>query len=153
MGSKTRTDNCALIPTITKSGHQLRRFWYLQIRLRRRMTCTATTRRLASVSGITSSCGISCSGRRGIVVQTGTVHRICNSHCSNTADSNSSIVVPDQKYIGPTGDIDSPIEASACSTGSGKRTLRDGEGSAARDGTVKADSSTWRYSTCQRRDE
>jgi hypothetical protein len=128
------------------------------------MACTAITRRLASVSGITStairasasgitsSCGVSCSGRRGIVVQTGTVRRICNSDSSNTAGSNSSIVVPDQKYIGPTGDIDSPIEASACDIVSGKRTLRDGEGSAAWDGAVKVDSSTWRYRTCQCRD-
>jgi hypothetical protein len=102
----------------------MRRFEYLQIRLRRRMACTAITRRFASVSGITyaasarasgitSSCGVSGSGRRRIVVQTGTVHRICDSDCSNTASSNSSIIVPDEEDIGPADDIDSPIEAGA----------------------------------------
>jgi hypothetical protein len=76
------------------------------------MTSTAITR-VAGASGITSSCGVSGSGRRGIVVQTGTVRRICNSVSSTTAGSNPSIVTPDKEEIGPTGDIDSPIEASA----------------------------------------
>jgi hypothetical protein len=70
--------------------------------------------RLAGASEITSSCGISGSGRRGIVVQTGIVQRVCNSEFSTTARSDSSIVVPDEDDIGPKSDIDSPIEASAC---------------------------------------
>jgi hypothetical protein len=109
-----------------------------------------TSRRLAGASGIISSCGGSGSGRRGIVVQTGTVHRICGSVFNSTAGCNSSIVIPDEEDIGPTADIHSPIEASACLIVSRKRTLRDGEGSAAWDGAVKADGSTWRYSgsTC-----
>jgi hypothetical protein len=78
------------------------------------MTSTAITRRLVGASGITSSCGVSGSGRRGIVVQTGIVRRICNSESSTTAGSNSSIVAPDEEDIGPTGDTDSPIEPSAC---------------------------------------
>jgi hypothetical protein len=62
-----------------------------------------------------------------------------------TAGCNSSIVIPDEEDIGPTGDVRSPIEACACDIVTRKRTLRDGEGCAAWDGTVKADGSTWRY--------
>lgn len=117
------------------------------------MTGTAITRRLTSVSGIpcaasarasgiTSSCGVSGSGRRGIVVQTGTVHRICDSDRSNTASSNSSIIVPDEEDIGLADDIDSPIETGARGIVTRKRALRDGEGSAAWDGAIKIDGST-----------
>ena len=62
-----------------------------------------------------------------------------------TAGSNSIIVVPDEEDIGITDDIDSPVEASACDVVTRKRTLRDDEGSAAWDGAVKVDGSTWRY--------
>ena len=62
-----------------------------------------------------------------------------------TTGSSSTIVIPDEEDIGPTADIHSPIEASACLIDSRKRTLRDGEGSATWDGTVKIDGSTWRY--------
>jgi hypothetical protein len=79
-------------------------------------------------------------------VQTGIVHRISNSESSNTARSNSSTVVSDEEDIGPAFDIDNPIEASTCVTGTRKWALRDGEGIAAWDGTVKVDGSTsWRY--------
>jgi hypothetical protein len=108
------------------------------------MTSTAIAR-LAGASGITSSCGAPGSGRRGIVVQTRIIRRICNSESSTTAGSNTSIIVPNEEDIGPTGDTDSPIEASACVIVSRKWTLRDGEGSAAWDGAVKVDGSTWRY--------
>ena len=101
-------------------------------------TCAASAR----ASGITSSCGVSGSGRRGVVVQTGTVHRICDSDRSNAASSNSSIVVPDEEDIGPADDIDSPIEAGARRIVTRKRALRDGEGSAARDRAVKVGGST-----------
>jgi hypothetical protein len=84
------------------------------------MISTAICRRLASASGVTSSCGVSGSGRRGIVIQTGIVRRICNGESSSTAGSNSSIVVSDEEDIGPTGDIDRPIEASARVIGSRK---------------------------------
>jgi len=84
------------------------------------MASTAIIRRLAGTSGITSSCGVSGCGRRGIVVQTGIVRRICNSESSTTPGSNSSIIVPDEEDIGPTGDIDSPIKASACVVVTGK---------------------------------
>jgi hypothetical protein len=106
------------------------------------MTSTAITRRLADVSGITSSRGASGSGRRG---QTRIVHRICNSIFNMTAGCNSSIVIPDEEDIGPTGDIRSPIKTCACDIVTRKRALRDGEGSAAWDGAVKVDGSTWRY--------
>ena len=114
------------------------------------MPSTAITRRLADASGITSSRGVSGSGRRGIAAQTGIVYRICRGVFNMTASSNSSIVVPDEKDIGPTGDIHSPIEASARLIVARKRTLRDGEGSAAWDGAVKVYGSTRRYSggTC-----
>ena len=114
------------------------------------MTSTAITRRVAGVGGVTSSCGNSGGGRRGIVVQTRSVHRTCSSVFNMTASSNSSIIVPDEEDIGPTGDIHSPIEASACLTVTRKRTLRDGEGSATWDSAIKVDGSTWRYSggTC-----
>ena len=78
------------------------------------MTSTAIFRRLAGASGITSSRGVSGCRRRGVVVQTGIVRRICDSESSTTARSNPSIVVPDEEDISPTGDIDGPIEASAC---------------------------------------
>ena len=87
------------------------------------VTSTAITRRLTcagGAGGITSSCGNSGSGRRGVAVQTGNVHRISNSESSTTAGSNSSTVVPDKNNIGSTGDIDSPIEACACVTVTGK---------------------------------
>jgi hypothetical protein len=103
------------------------------------MTSTAITRR-----GINSSCGISGSGSRGVAVQTGRVRGFCNFVFNITARCNS-IVVPDEKDIGPRDDIDSPVEASACDIVTRKRTLRDDEGSAAWDGAVKADISTWGY--------
>jgi hypothetical protein len=106
------------------------------------ITSTAITRRLACASGINSSCGVSGSGRRGIAVQTGIVQCICNCDCNITAGSNSIIVVPDEEDIGPTDDIDSPVEASACVIVTRKRTLRDGKGSAAWDCAVKVDGST-----------
>ena|SRR6267154_1156766 len=110
------------------------------------MTSTVITRRLAGASGMNSSCRVSGSGRRRIVLQTGIVYIRSNSDSNITARSNSSIVVPDEEDIGPTGDVDSPVEASACDIVTRKRALRDGEGSAAWDGAVKVDSSTWR--TC-----
>ena len=103
--------------------------------------------RLAGACGVASSCGGSGSRRRGIAVQTGGVHRIRNSVFNMTPGCNSSIVIPDEEDIGPTGDIYSPIEASACLIVTRKRSLRDGEGSAAWDGTVKVDGSTWRYNS------
>jgi hypothetical protein len=106
------------------------------------MTSTAIARRLVGASGITSSCGGSQSGRGGIVVQTGIVRRIYNRVFSIAAGSNSSIVVPDDEEMDPSGDIDSPIEASTCDIVTRKWTLRDDEGSAAWDGAVKADGST-----------
>jgi hypothetical protein len=105
------------------------------------MTSTAM---LTGTRGITSSCGVSGSRRRGNVVQTGIVRRICNSVFNTTAGSNSSIVVPDEEDIGPTDDIDSPIEASACIIVGRKCALRDGEGSATWDSAVEVDGSTWR---------
>jgi hypothetical protein len=62
-----------------------------------------------------------------------------------TAGCDSSIVIPDEENIGPTGNIHSPIEACARDIVTRKRTLRDGEGSAAWDGAVEVDGSTWRY--------
>jgi hypothetical protein len=108
------------------------------------MTATAITRRVACASGINSSGGVSGSGRRGTAVQTGTIQCICNGDYSTTAGSNSIIVVPDEEDIGPTDDIDSPVEASACQCVivTRKRTLRDGKGSAAWDCAVKVDGST-----------
>jgi hypothetical protein len=109
------------------------------------MTSTAIgTSGVTGASGITSSCGASSSGRRGIVVQTGIVYIRCNSDVNITPGCNS-IVAPDEEDIGPTGNIDSPVEASACDIVTRKRTLRDGEGGAAWDGAGKADGSTRRY--------
>jgi hypothetical protein len=65
--------------------------------------------------------------------------------CNITAGCDSSFVIRDEDDIGPTCDIRSPIEACACIIFIRKRTLRDGEGSAAWDGAVKVDGSTWRY--------
>jgi hypothetical protein len=75
------------------------------------------------------------------LVQTGIVPRISNSVTSNAAGSNSiCIFVSDGDDIGPTFDIDNPIDTK-------NWTLRDdGEGAAAWDDAVKIDAdSTWRY--------
>ena len=105
------------------------------------MTSTAIARWFVGASGITS-CGVSQSGREEIILQTGIVRPICNKAFSMAAGSNSSIVVPDDEDIDPSGDIDSPIEASTCDIVIRKWALRDDEGSAAWDGAVKADGST-----------
>ncbi len=84
------------------------------------MTSTGTVRRLVGASGVTSSCGASGSGRRGIIVQTGVVLRIGNTELSTTAGSNPAIVIRDEEDICPTGDIGSPIKASASVSGIGK---------------------------------
>ena len=102
----------------------------------------------AIASGITW--GNSDSGGRGIAVQTVVVLRTLNLEKDTTARGNSSIVIPDEEELGPTGDIDSPIEANSTGIGAKvgaidtiKWALRDDEGSATYYGAVKADSSTW----------
>ena len=74
---------------------------------------TANTRRIADASGITS-CGVSGSGRRGIVVNTGIVICRSNSEFGRTTSPNSCGVVPDEDDTGPSGNIDSPTETSTC---------------------------------------
>jgi hypothetical protein len=72
----------------------------------------AIVRRPAGASGITTAWGNSESGGRRILVQTAVV-RILNLEKHITAGGNSSIVIRDEEELGPTGDIDSPIEANS----------------------------------------
>ncbi len=74
-------------------------------------------RRTAGAGGITTAWGNSESGGRGISVQTVVVPRILNLKKGITARGNSSIVIPDEEELGPTGDIDSPIEANSTDIG------------------------------------
>jgi hypothetical protein len=83
------------------------------------ITSSANTRRIAGASGITS-CGVSGSGRRGIVVNTGIVICRSNSEFGITTGPNSCGVVPDEDDTGPSDNIDSPTEASTSLSGSRK---------------------------------
>ncbi len=73
---------------------------------------SAIARRPASASGITTW-GHSGSGGRGITVHTAIVRRISNRVYAYTAGAKSSIVARDEVDLGPSGDIDSPIEANS----------------------------------------
>ncbi len=111
----------------------------------------AIARRPAGASGITTTWGNSESGGRGILVQTVVLPNL-NLEKDITAGGNSSIIIRDEDELGPTSDIDSPIEANSIEPNVGaidtiKWALRDDEGSATWDGAVNADSSTWQYTS------